>query len=801
MSYCRLHIARSVVAFATLCSPLALAGSSDGIDLTLVDTLPSVTLQWTGGSPPYLVYRSTDASTATDAAHEIADTDASSYVDIPPTGGIHFYVVTTAHPRLIIRGSSFQAMRNRAATEPWSSMRADAIATSNAGYDPGGNNYEISQNLTRFSGTSALAYILDEPNARLYATRVRDAILNHVDSLTFGSNDWGYVVPPAHALFNLTLALDIVYNDLTEAEVDACETKMQQKVNLVWTGDWESAGLGAIGTWEVYTGDRTTPDDGYYDSLMDGLSQDGVFVGGRCYGWARWTSAGRYVKNMYMDVLEFTGVDRRYYTNPRIIGLYEWLYGHSDAAFGGPIPFGDCSIQSVRGETYDEAPLYRAEKFGYTAGQYAAAQLPPEIDGNLLSYIVPDGPLPPPAYATSKIYPDGGGFFLEAIPSRADRPTVMGGVLWNPTRYEGHSHYEVNAIALAGYNEYLLINSGYSGWGNGPPGYSWSWIHDDERSGNTLRTYTRHSSKAGGGVVEGFTDTLFDYASGDDGPALSNDGHLRNFVFVHSDDSANAYFVLFDEVDGDNGERIRMNLHPNTLATTGIQTDVSGTEYTALIDGIAVEPNRVKLTVFYATPPDVVRHLDGGIATWESPGGGFEGRYLESEYYAPGNGDMNLVTILFPHDDEHDKAGMTRLSVSGSTGARIDHGSEVVDYAFESTGTGSVTHDGNTFTGQAMLCRTGSTGVNVFYFVRKGSSFGTTNGPPVGFDAVEDVSVYMRGTRGQIVSPGTSVRFTYPGVLGVRLDGSTVSNTGSGTDWVEVDVPNGTHSVELLTDG
>ena len=375
----------------------------------------------------------------------------------------------------------------------------------------------------------------------------------------------------------------------------------------------------------------------------------------------------------------------------------------------------------------------------------------------------------------------------------------MGGALWNTRSYEGHSHYEVNAIALAGYNEYLLVNSGYAGWGIGPPGYSWSWIHDDERSGNTLRTSSRHATKAGGGVVEGFAGTLFDYVSGDDGPALSDDVHLRNFVLVHADGPSPAYFVLFDEVSADSGERILMNLHPNTLASTGIRTDVTGTEYEATIDAVARVPGQVKLTLFYATPPSVVRHLNGGIAAWEAPGGGFEGKYLESEYLAPASGQKNLVTILFPHDLQHDKAVMTRLTVAGSSGAMIDHGGGVIDTALESSGAAPLTHDGNTFTGKALLCRKDGNGDNVFYFVRKGRSFTTTSSPPVGFSSNADVSLYMRGNEGRIVSPGTRVRFVYPRVSGIRLDGSWVSPDDSGPDWIEVDVPSGTHRVELWT--
>ena len=701
-----------------------------------------------------------------------------------------------SHPRLIVTESAYPALRARAATEPWASMKADAIATSKAGYVPASDNVDIALNLTRYSSASALASILDESNARVYATRVRDAILNHLDDLVFGT-EWETVVPPAHALFNLTLALDVVYKNLTPDEIAACEAAIQSRIDDVWTGDWSSAGLSAIGTWDLYRGARAGPDNAYYDSLMSELSRDGVPYAGRCYGWARFAGGGRYVKNMYMDVLESMGLDHRYYGNARIEGLYEWLYGPSDAAFGGPIPFGDCAIQTEREETFDEPPLYRAGKFGSRAGQYAASHLPKRITGNLLSYVIPDGPLPPASAAPSSIFPDGGGFFREARSTRSARKRAMGGVLWNARGTEGHSHYDVNAIALAGYNEYLLVNSGYAGWEESIPGYSWAWIHDDERSGNTLRTSSRHVSKAGGGVVEGFTDTLFDYASGDSGPALPDDVHLRNFVFVHSDGSIPAYVVLFDEVYADGGEKIFADFHPNTLAATGIQTVAEGTEYKAKIDGIAVSPNRTKLTLFFATPPDTVRKLNGGIATWSAPGGGFEGKYLESEYTAPADGEKRIVTVLFPSDRSHGKAGMARLLVDGFSGARISQGGGVVDYAFESLGEAPLTHEGITFTGKALLCRKGSNGGTVFYFVRNGTSFSTTEGAPAGFSASSLVTVYLRGASGHIVSPGTRVRFSYPGISGVELDGAAANVTGSGANWIEVDVPEGTHRIDL----
>jgi hypothetical protein len=193
-----------------------------------------------------------------------------------------------------------------------------------------------------------------------------------------------------------------------------------------------------------------------------------------------------------------------------------------------------------------------------------------------------------------------------------------------------------------------------------------------------------------------------------------------------------------------------------------------------------------------------VRHLNGGVATWEWDDGGFTGRYLESEYATPASGLKNIVTVLFPHDPDHAKATMSRLSISGFTGATIDHGSGTVDTALESSAAASLAHDGDTFTGKALLCRKAS-GANVFYFVRNGTSFSTTNGPANGFSSLVPVSITMRGTVGRIVSPGTRVRFTYPRITGVRINGSLAPNVGADPDWVEVDVPSGTHTVELVT--
>ena len=66
----------------------------------------------------------------------------------------------------------------------------------------------------------------------------------------------------------------------------------------------------------------------------------------------------------------------------------------------------------------------------------------------------------------------------------------------------------------------------------------------------------------GGGIVYGFTAYGLDFATGNDGPALSLETHNRNLVLVHSNDGVGGYFVVFDEVTASSGDKVKSYLHP-----------------------------------------------------------------------------------------------------------------------------------------------------------------------------------------------------------------------------------------------
>jgi hypothetical protein len=71
MSNARLHRACPIKAIVVLCAPLSLADPSDGIDLKVTKALPSIRLQWTGGSPPTRFIVPARASTAMDVPHRV----------------------------------------------------------------------------------------------------------------------------------------------------------------------------------------------------------------------------------------------------------------------------------------------------------------------------------------------------------------------------------------------------------------------------------------------------------------------------------------------------------------------------------------------------------------------------------------------------------------------------------------------------------------------------------------------------------------------------------------------------------
>src|SRR4029077_12428673 len=134
------------------------------------------------------------------------------------------------------------------------------------------------------------------------------------------------------------------------------------------------------------------------------------------------------------------------------------------------------------------------------------------------------------------------------------------------------------------------------------------------------------------------------------------------------------------------------------------------------------------------------------------------GKYLYATYDSNGTTRRNIVTVFVPHDATHAKANLTRVVGEGYTGGSISLGDNLTDVALESSSPDAVTYNNISFNAAATLYRL-QRGLVAFYFVRHGKSFGGTAGGRIGFISDNEVSLFVKGSEGKIISPGAAITF------------------------------------------
>jgi hypothetical protein len=669
------------------------------------------------------------------------------------------------HPFLIVTRDEFSALRDNSDQEPWKSIKEDAIKRAHAG------SKTSSYDLQYFIGAAALAYILDEENSMEHARRVRDAILHQYLELELDEGGaWGGVVPPMSSFFVAILALDIVYDALNVEDILDCEEVIENQIfKISRQGAWVDARRGTHGTWDIYKGIRTSPDDDYYEGIMYQITEDGVSPVTNHYAWERVGGGNsRISKSGYMDVLEFTGIDPRYYNNERLKKFQRWLFGSSVNCSREMAIFGD--MLPTQGISNDMLHR-RVVNFDMEAAGYAAwfHEGRPAI-GHILTYILPKEELPVPIVPSSKIYSNGGAFFRE----KEDEPNGLHAVLYNiQTQDEWHTHNEVNGLALSGLGNRLLVNGGRLG--------------EPTRAAYLNNTLTingeNHDARLGGGIEEGFTIDGFDYACGYSGPAMSNATHYRNLILMHGSENTSPYFVTFDEVVAESNDQIKNYLHPANETTVAIISP--GWEYEAAIDHYpSIEGS--KLTFYYGTKP-----LEVNIEKVQSA---VPDRYpdypdhnrMEAVYETNADGLLNIVTLLIPHGSDAEKPNVQRISEGGISGAMVGHATGINDVILESPGEQEYLYEGISFTGESMISRQVNQG-NAFYFIRKGTYF-HLNG--TGFHSDDPVSIYVSGTKGVILSAGAQLTLSGPGADQISFS-SDVTVLETGENFIKVELPAG----------
>ncbi len=693
------------------------------------------------------------------------------------------------HPFLITTRDQFPALRERAEREPWATMKKNALERVARGAptfakDQSHLHAGKVNRLHMYFGACALAYILQPDRRRSHANRVHRGITDGLDRVVFDeSHKHNGVVNPMGAAFSAIIALDVVYDHLTEQQINEAESVIDRKLsNIEVVGAWPLGRRGTHGTWQAYRGLRTFPDGYYHHHYTDQMTEDGVTTEATNYAWSRLASSdSRPQKTGYADVLEFTGADNRYYDNERLEKFYRWLYGHAVTPARHLHAFGDFIFHS-KGEHLPNSTLsYRVGRFDRTAARYAAWALKDrEPPGHVLSFVLKEKTYEPKV-PSSKLYPDGGAFFREP----QDTPEALGAALYNITGGAGwHMNRETNSISFSAHETRLLVNGGWLGPSTRPASLQ-----------NTVSIEGKdHETRSGNGLRDGLTGPGLDYASGHSGGALPGKALFkRSLVLVHGDGTIPGYLLTVDEVQAPSGARVDHYLQPATDSEP--EAIRKNGRYDVDVN-LFNPPNDTRFAIYYGSSPSRVRRDTAPTGSNRRPTP--DHHRLTSMYRTDDRGRARLITVLFPYTDRIEPPSFETIAEDDLNGTRISHGENTTDVLYSTVGKSLRTRDGNVrFRGKLALFRRRNQTTS-FYLLRRGRQFRRNE---IGFDAEHTMSLYMNGTRGRISTlMKTSVTFYHPGLQSVKYEGRSLRIRERSSNSVTVDVPEGGNkSIRLVT--
>ncbi|MEP4746012.1 MAG: hypothetical protein ABJX94_14995, partial [Flavobacteriaceae bacterium] len=603
-------------------------------------------------------------------------------------------------------------------------MKANAIETAKTG--------SLSRDVF---GANALAYILDSENKTTYITNIQNKFETRIQTMKIGTGAATSSVP-SHELFLGLLALDVIRYDLAPAVRLDLESMIEGKIMQLYIGKWDPHAWAMRMLWYKYIGDK----ENFLAAKLaweTGLSEhymanDGVSPAGNGYCVERWNTIERTAKNTTLDIMEYMGYNE-YYTNPGIIGLKEFMYGYATAPFGRILLYGDSRNTETqkpwdieKGSVILSPHILSAARFSPEAYKYAmwvlregAGVTNGTLKGYLSNYLIMAGSAAnnnPIQFDThdAKLAPSRLFKNYVALKSREQSTNALYMSMYNLTgNTEYHTHYEVNALAMAGYGEILMRNAGY----NGPNvdvtidgiTATFDFLHSDSEAANTLMIgRKRHSSKVGDGIIEGLVDQDIEYFRGSNSEGIAGT-HFRDAIFVQPSNGANGYYVVMDHVTTDKPEdNVNIAWHPNAATLNTIK------DATKYFSEIKIEKgktgprlyseNEATLTTFLGTPPASVEIKR--TANQARSGYGYAADYMYVNYNTT-NQQANILTIFFPGDKTHETGDLTRIVSGDYSGSKIDQG-QIMDIALTSEGSSEGQYGSETFQGENIFYRKAS---------------------------------------------------------------------------------------------
>jgi hypothetical protein len=699
------------------------------------------------------------------------------------------------HPFLIVTPSEYAGLRASASLSPWRELASDARSyAQNQTFDPGASDYQAKTRMTELSGALALSYMLDPQPLYLDKLRTLMGQWSSWYRMTAPSGSVTQVRWQQSAMVQTIIALDVMHDSLAEAELATIEDSVDDMIRGWWTNlsqDGTASTPGVTAIWALYAGDRGLFEDArdlFLERWFAELTPAGVFDSGPGYAWVR-QGADRLSKYALVDVLEHTGEQVGLYSDPRVVGLHEWLFGGAFTPRRKNTTFGDSdptrNLEGLQGFM----PVYRAGRVSELAGRNAAWLMQGQEPRPLLAnYVLMNDTLLDPEPPHSALYGDNASFW-----EAGGAVDSLMGSLWSPRSIGGHSHKDVNAVHLYAYGENVLRNVGFCGAGNGiDSSFDWDWVSNTAASSNTVSIQGQdHGSKIGGGLIEGVLAPGLDYAAASSGSAMSSATHVRSLLMIHGEAGLPGYFVLLDEVETQAGRTVCVDLHPDS---SSISTRIPSTEFEASVRQLG--SSTVIVDLFLATPPASTQLLDGGLCAFD--GRDYVGRSLRACHVTDGSGRMHAVTLVVPSDATHARPNLSRLSAGGATGARVDYPGSVSDIVAESSGTSLVAIGGPAFQGLATHVRTVG-GTVERYLVRRGSLFDDGALDRIGFESDRDLSLVVSGTEAWVNSDGATVDFFDPALTGRTWTSEAGQALSGGAGWVRVRLNAGRHGFDLVT--
>ncbi len=574
----------------------------------------------------------------------------------------------------------------------------------------------------------------------------------------------------------------------------------------------------------------------YKDHWRDHITEDGCYREFGGYAMARAGDPSRYNKGVFHDVIVYAGIDPTWYSDPKMSKFYEWLGGYALMPNRYNWPLGDGSYAPFTA-TY-ASPFDRAGNFSTLGLAYGEWQqngaIPP---AKLFSYLAraratgTATALEPP----SRIFNNGAAYLRQKDGGTQSLAAVLTNQKFTTVPNLGHLHRNTNSLSIAGFGEILLRGPGYNGYAAAATdpnnfGFDFSYLNNHAISQNvalfnySIGNYQNpsftndHRAKHGGYGVQGLLSDSLDYATGDSGlltdanRTINNGRHIRHTVAIYPQDGINGYVYAMDELEGNSSATTgQLAWHPYSDTITFNSDNSSNDRYEWQIRQKANTTDQLYLSIFMPTAPNSKTQYDGLFADdiQGSASTSFVGKYIFNGYTLNSTTKKkNVLTMFFPRKSALAVPAMERIAASGTgtaaQAAAFAFAGGVTDFAIESDGTGERTITSSAYDpagaaarGKAVIYRKIATENSTdlaFYFVAKGRSFkNTPTGHTHGFTSDADVDLHVRGAKGTIVSPGTSVTFHHPGIFTVKLDGTTLVPLQSGNGFSQVSIPAGTH--------